>query len=141
VGFSEGLQGSSLNAGNFTAARRRFGDGTMQHLWANAAASLEAILSPPDSGSSLWFVTRGIPFLHMDASDEAEVQARESSTITALVRDGFTAESAIDAVMNHDWGRLQHTGLTSVQLQPPTDGTEPFPADETPSPNGNQASA
>ena len=141
VGFSEGLQGSSLNAGNFTAARRRFGDGTMQHLWANAATSLEAIVAPPDPGASLWFVTRGIPFLHMDASDEAEVQARESSTITALVRDGFTAESAIDAVMNHDWGRLQHTGLTSVQLQPPTDGTEPNPADEMPNSNGNQASA
>jgi phage portal protein BeeE len=140
VGFSEGLQGSALNAGNFTAARRRFGDGTMQHLWANAATSLEAIVAPPDPGASLWFVTRGIPFLHMDASDEAGVQAQEAQTITALVRDGFTAASVIDAVTNRDWSRLVHTGLTSVQLQPPTDGTEPFPADTTPNPNGNQAS-
>ena len=118
VGFSEGLQGSALNAGNFTAARRRFGDGTMQHLWANAAASLEPILDRPDDGASLWFATKGIPFLHMDAQDAAAVQAKEAATITALVRDGFTAESAIAAVQTSDWSRLEHQGLLSVQLQP-----------------------
>lgn len=138
VGFSEGLQGSALNAGNFTAARRRFGDGTMQHLWANAATSLEAIVTPPDPGASLWFATRGIPFLHMDASDEAAVQEKEALTIVSLVRDGFTPASVVDAVQNQDWTRLQHTGLTSVQLQPPTDGTEPLPAETE---IGNQASA
>lgn len=131
VGFSEGLQGSALNAGNFTAARRRFGDGTMQHLWANAAASLETIVTPPDDGASLWFATKGIPFLHMDAIDAAEVQAKEAQTITALVRDGFTPGSAIDAVRNNDWTRLVHTGLTSVQLHEP--GAE--------SPNGDQEGA
>jgi Phage-related protein len=119
VGFSEGLQGSALNAGNFTAARRRFGDGTMQHLWANAAASLETILERPDDGAYLWFATKGIPFLRMDAQDAADVQAKEASTITALVRDGFTAESAIAAVQNSDWSLLRHTGMLSVQLQEP----------------------
>jgi phage portal protein BeeE len=119
VGFSEGLQGSALNAGNFTSARRRFGDGTLQHLWSNAATSLETILRPPDPLVHLWFATRGMPFLAMDASDRAEVQAREASTIVQLVRDGFTPESAIAAVQNMDWSRLVHQGLLSVQLQPP----------------------
>jgi hypothetical protein len=119
VGFSEGLQGSSLNAGNFTAARRRFGDGTMQHLWGNAAASLEILVRRPSVGAYLWFATKGIPFLHMDAKDAADVQSTEAQTITALVRDGFTAESAIAAVQNYDWGRLVHTGRVSVQLQTP----------------------
>lgn len=119
VGFSEGLAGSSLNSGNFTAARRRFGDGTMQHLWANAAASLEPILVPPDPGAHLWFATREIPFLNMDAIDAAEVQSKEAATIVALVRDGFTPESAIAAVQSRDWTRLEHQGLLSVQLQPP----------------------
>lgn len=128
VGFSEGLQGSALNAGNFTAARRRFGDGTMQHLWSNASASLQPILDVPDR-ASLWFVTRGIPFLHMDAKDAAEVQSQEAQTITALVRDGFTADSAIAAVQNQDWSLLQHTGRLSVQLQEP--------GAESPTPNGN----
>lgn len=125
VGFSEGLQGSALNSGNFTAARRRMGDGTLQHLWASAATSLETILVPPDDQAHLWFATRGLPFLQMDASDQAEVQGREASTIVSLVKDGFTHESAIDAVINHDWSRLEPrtdehgNPLMSVQLQPP----------------------
>ncbi|PXY33560.1 hypothetical protein BAY59_10785 [Prauserella coralliicola] len=119
VGFSEGLQGSALNAGNFTAARRRFGDGTMRHLWANAAASLEPIVRPPDPpGAHLWYADR-IPFFAEDAKDTAEIQAKEAETITALVRDGFTAESATAAVINHDWSLLKHTGLVSVQMQVP----------------------
>ena len=132
VGFSEGLQGSALNAGNFTSARRRFGDGTLQHLWANAAASLETVLIPPDERASLWFATRGMPFLAMDAQDQAAVQSQEAATIVSLVKDGFTHESAIDAVVNHDWTRLvprtddQGRPLMSVQLQPPltTDPTQ-----------------
>lgn len=135
VGFSEGLQGSALNAGNFTAARRRFGDGTMQHLWMNAATSLETIVTRPDNGATLWFATRGIPFLHMDAEDEAKVQSQEAQTIVALVRDGFTSESAVDAVVNRDWTRLRHRGLVSVQLH----AMEVLPTDQTP--NGDQESA
>lgn len=136
VGFSEGLQGSALNAGNFTAARRRFGDGTMQHLWMNAATSLQTILTPPDGGAALWFSTRGIPFLHMDAADAASVQQQEASTIVSLVDNGFTPESVVDAVRNSDWGRLVHTGLLSVQLQPPAAGGQ-----EPPNGNGNQEGA
>lgn len=124
VGFSEGLQGSALNQGNFNAARRRFADGTLQHLWSNAAASLEAILDRPDDGAHLWFSTKGIPFLRMDAQDAADVQSKEAATITALVRDGFTPESAIDAVLNADWSRLRHTGKVSVQLQSPGEGED-----------------
>lgn len=129
VGFSEGLQGSSLNAGNFTAARRRFGDGTMQHLWGNAAASLEPLVPDPVNarGASLWFDTRSVSFLREDAGDRAKIQADEAQTIVALVRDGFTPESAIDAVKNHDWGRLEHTGLVSVQLTAPGDVPETLP--------------
>lgn len=125
VGFSEGLQGSALNAGNFTAARRRFGDGTLQHLWENAASSLETILRPPDDRAHLAVSTRGIPFLAMDASDRSAVQEQEARTIVTLVKDGFTHASAVDAVINHDWSRLQPVTdaegnpMLSVQLQSP----------------------
>lgn len=122
VGFSEGLQGSALNAGNFTAARRRLSDGTMQHLWAEAASALEVVLDRPDDGASLWFATKGIPFLHMDAQDAADVQFKEAQTITALVRDGYEPESVKAAVMTADWSRLKHTGRLSVQLQAPGEG-------------------
>ncbi|GAA1766127.1 phage portal protein [Streptomonospora arabica] len=145
VGFSEGLQGSALNAGNFTAARRRMGDGTLQHLWANAAASLQMILEPPDSQTgappNLWFATRGMPFLAMDAQDQAQVQSQEASTIVTLVKDGFTHASAVAAVINRDWNRLEPQTddkgrpLASVQLRPPmtsTDGDQDNGAGQAP---------
>lgn len=126
VGFSEGLQGSALNAGNFSSARRRLSDGTLEHLWSNAAASLEVLLTPPDSGSSLWYTTRSVAFMREDAEVLARIQQTQAQTITAYVRDGFTAKSATAAVINNDPSLLVHTGLTSVQLQPPTNGQEPI---------------
>ncbi len=127
VGFSEGLQGSALNAGNFNSARRRYADGTAHHWWANAARSLEVLVPDPVNarGASLWYDTRSVPFMREDAADAAKIQADEAATIVALVRDGFTPESAIDAVNNHDWSRLKHTGYMSVQLVPPATGTLP----------------
>src|ERR1044072_9282454 len=47
VGLSEGLQGSSLNAGNFGAPRRLVADATMRPLWRNEAGSLEVLIPPP----------------------------------------------------------------------------------------------
>jgi phage portal protein BeeE len=134
VGFSEGLQGSALNAGNFGAARRRFGDGTMQHLWANACASLATIVRPAEgsraAGADLWFSSAGVPFLREDSKDAAEIQGKEAATIAALIREGFEAESVVKAVQNGDWSLLKHSGLLSVQLQPP--GQQPPTQPSTP---------
>ena len=128
VGFSEGLQGSALNAGNFASARRRFGDGTMSHLWSNAAASLQEIVKAP-TGKQLWYDVKGVPFMREDAKDAAEIAAAEAETIGSLVREGFTPESAIKAVKNGgDWNLLVHSGLVSVQLQVP--GSQPPQAKE-----------
>jgi phage portal protein BeeE len=123
VGFSEGLQGSSLNSGNFQAARRRFSDGTMQHLWTNAATSLETLVKPPNSGASLWFDSR-VPFMREDADQVAQIQAQQAATIASLIAAGFIPDTAIKAVMGNDWGLLRHSGLVSVQLLP-ADGTPP----------------
>lgn len=125
VAFFEGMQGSTLNAGNYDSARRRFSDGTMAHLWGNAASSLQPILTTPQ-GASLWYDNR-IPFMREDAKDLATVQSQEAQTIAALIRDGFIPESVVAAVRNNDWGLLKHSGLTSVQLLPPSSGQEPAP--------------
>jgi phage portal protein BeeE len=123
VGFSEGMQGSALNASTFNQTRRRFSDGTMYHLWATAAAALEAVV-PPSQGQTLWFDNR-IPFMREDAADQASIQSLEATIIATLVREGFTAESIVRAVANNDWSALVHTGMLSVQLQPP--GSAPLP--------------
>lgn len=134
VGFSEGLQGSSLNAGNHQAAKRRFADGTMRHLWGNTSASLEVLVPDPGAvGASLWYDTSAVAFLREDAKDAAEIQGMQAETIVKLVKDGFEPNSVIDAVRNSDWSRLKHTGLLSVQLQPP--------ATEMPQPGGEPQGA
>jgi len=136
VGFSEGLQGSSLNAGNFQAQRRRFSDGTMHHLWMNAAAALEAVVPPPDSHANLWFDTR-IPFMREDASDIANIQAQQAATIAALVMQGFDPNSVVKAVANDDMTKLKHSGLMSVQLHPPGTAEPPLAKLAAPGSNGN----
>ncbi len=118
LGLSEGLQGSSLNVGNFGAARRLTADKALWWLWGNVAGSLESIVTPP-AGSRLWIDSRHMPFLRDDNKDLAEIQAQEAQTMRTLIDGGFEPASITAAVMAHDWSLLQHTGLYSVQLQPP----------------------
>jgi phage portal protein BeeE len=127
VGFSEGMQGSSLNAGNFSAARRRFADGTIRPLWRQASAALQ-VLVPPPTGAQLWYDGRDIAFLREDRKDAAEIQREQATTIRQLTDAGFTPKSVVAAVQAEDWSLLAHTGLYSVQLQEPIVGQLEAPA-------------
>lgn len=119
VALSEGLQGASLNAGNFGAARRLVADGTMRPLWRNAAGSLEVLVPPPGPDSRLWYDDRDVAFLREDARDAADIVQVQAATITELVKEGFTPASSVAAVISQNMDLLEHTGLVSVQLQPP----------------------
>lgn len=119
AGLSEGMQGSSLNAGNYTSAKRSFVDTTCRHLWQNAAGSLQVVVPAP-GGSRLWYDARDIPFLAEDVKDRADIMASHASTINSLTTAGYTSDSIIAAVTNEDFSLLVHSGLFSVQLQPPT---------------------
>jgi len=143
VGFAEGLQGSSLNAGNMNQARRRFSDGTMAHLWGNAASSLQPMIGQPHDrrgapmgGASLWYDAR-IPFMREDAGDLATIQAQEATTMAALYMAGWTPESVVQAVKNNDWTLLAHSGRPSVQTQPASSGGQSPPALVPAGANGN----
>jgi hypothetical protein len=132
VGFSEGLQGSSLNAGNYASSRRRMADGTMHPLWQNVAGSLGTLL-PELPSSRFWYDARDVPFLREDESDTAEIQAKKAATIRNLTDAGYKPDAVIGAVEAEDLGLLtgQHSGLFSVQLQPPQDGQVDDPAAES----------
>ena len=126
VGLSEGLQGSSLNAGNYESAMRRFVDLEMSPLWRNLAGSLERIIDVP-AGANLWFDARDVPALKGNVADAATVQSAQAQSIRTLVDGGFTAESVIDAIVSGDLKRLDHSGLLSVQLVPPQPDGPPTP--------------
>jgi phage portal protein BeeE len=130
VGFSEGLAGSSLNAGNYASSRRRFADGTMRPLWRNVAGSLAQIIEAP-SGSELWFDDRDIAFLRDDARDLADIQGLQSRTIRQLVDAGYVPETVVAAVQANDFSLLRHSGLYSVQLQAPGSGQPAVSNDTT----------
>lgn len=132
AGFSEGLQGSSLNEGNYAVAMRRLADVTMRPLWRNAAGSLAHVVAVP-AGAELWYDPRDVAALREGEKDATEIVQMNAATIAALVRDGFTPESAIQAVLAGDLDLLEHTGKTSVQLYP---GGEAPPAEESAPANG-----
>lgn len=126
VGLSEGMQGSSLNAGNYNSAKKMTVDGTLRPLWRNLAGSLQILFPPPKppprqeySAARLWIDTRDVAFLRDDAIDAANVQQTEASTIRILLDAGFTPDSVKAALAANDWSLLQHSGFYSVQLQSP----------------------
>jgi phage portal protein BeeE len=130
VGLSEGLQGSSLNAGNFGQSKRAFSDISLRSLWRSASGAFANVIDVPDS-AELWYDARDVPFLQEDQKDAASIRKEDALTIESLVRAGFFPESAQQAVAADDYSLLKHTGLVSVQLQPP--GSEnPAPTQENP---------
>jgi phage portal protein BeeE len=135
VGLSEGMQGSSLNAGNMAVVRRSFADGFLRPQWKSAFGALERIVPPPN-GAQLWYYDRGIAFLREDEKDAAEIELTKSSTVAQYVREGFTPESAVAAVEAQDITLLVHTGLVSVQLQKPgaNNNSADAPVGEQPDP-------
>lgn len=121
--FSEGLSGSSLNSGNYSAAKRQFADMTLRPLWRSAAGALEKFAPPPTGQrrSRLWYDARDVEFLKEDQKDAAEILSTNATTIKALVDAGYTPDAVVDAVEAGDLSRLtgKHSGLYSVQLQAP----------------------
>ncbi len=128
VGFSEGLKGSTLNAGNYAESRRRLADGLMRPLWAIFAGAFQS-LAPPPGNARLWYDDSGIAFLREDMTDQAHITETNASSILKLVQGGWEPDACVDAIVTGDLHRLdgKHTGLFSVQLLPPTDGTMPNP--------------
>jgi phage portal protein BeeE len=133
VGLSEGLAGSSLNQGNFSAAKRLFAEGTLMPLWRSAAAALQSLMQVPN-GARLWYDARDIAFLREDRKDAAAIQQMKAQTVRNLLDAGYEPDAVISAVESEDLGLLagNHSGLFSVQLQPPgttAPAIAPAPAD------------
>lgn len=118
VGLAEALHGTPLNAGNFKAAKDMFADGTLRPLWRSFCEAF-AVLLPKYNGARLWFDDRDIAFLRQDRQEVAQIQQTQASTINSYIQAGWTPESSVLAVKENDLTLLEHTGLFSVQLQPP----------------------
>jgi phage portal protein BeeE len=129
LGISEGLAGSSLNAGNFDSARRVFADTWVSPSLQDYAASLAPLVDVPND-AELWPETSDMPILRDDSKATAEIEALKQASIVAYVNAGFDPPSAVAAVAAGDVSLLKHLGLTSVQLQPPGSGGGQPPPDQ-----------
>lgn len=118
AGFTEGLQGSALNAGNLGEAWRQFANGWARPAWRKFSGAMQMILDAP-GGAELWYDDRDIPALEEDSKKRAEVVQIEAATIATLITAGYEPDSIVAAVAANDITLLVHTGLTSVQLLPP----------------------
>lgn len=118
VGLSEGMQGSSLNAGNFKSAIDAFGNIRMRPLWRTIASAYAVLLNEP-AGTRLWIDDRDIMFLQDDEMTRVKIYNEKTSAMTKLIQDGYTPESIVESMDKQDVTLLKHTGLFSVQLQPP----------------------
>ena len=131
AGVSEGMQGSSLNAGNFSQARRLFVDGWYRPYVRALCSTLAPLVRVP-SDAELWFDETDIGFLREDKKDAAEIAQTQSNTLRSLIDAGFDPDAAVEFVQSLDPARLtgRHSGLFSVQLQPA--GSEQEPQPDTP---------
>lgn len=123
LGISEGLQGSTLNTGNFAAARRSFADTWVYPTLQDMAKSLAPLVKVPGD-AELWFDVVDMPLLREDAKDQAEIDLVKTQSIQALVNAGFEPETAVRVVAPEWIDTLRHTGMNSVQLQPPGVGAK-----------------
>lgn len=137
VGLSEGLQGSSLNAGNFGAAKNLFVTGTLMPLWRSLCTAY-SVLVPELDGKRLWFDTRDIAFLRQDQKEIADIMDIHAQVISKLVMQGYTPESSVKYIQTEDISVLEHTGLYSVQLQPPGTVGKGYQPGQDQSPSGDK---
>jgi Phage portal protein len=120
LGLSEGLAGSSLNAGNYQSAKQGFVDGTMCPAWGAFCEAFSSLLTIP-GGSRLWYDARDIPFLRQELAAQMDAIAAQTQAVTNLVREGFDPDSAVRYVQTGDIAELygSHSGMLSVQLHTP----------------------
>jgi phage portal protein BeeE len=130
VGARQGLAASAI--GEYEVALRAFADLKIRPNWRGLCGKLEALVTPP-VGAQLWFDTTDVSALQQGEQDMASTAQVQASTIAQLTMQGFTADSAVRAVVAGDMSLLVHTGAPSVQVQQGAPAPTPPP---TPPPGG-----
>lgn len=123
LGAREGLSGSSLNAGNYSAARRLLADGWFSPTADSLCASLEDLVAAP-ADAELTYDAARVLFLQEDQKDAADIINTKIAAARQGVDGGFEAESVTEAIHTGDIRKLRHTGKLSVQLQEPGTGDD-----------------
>lgn len=144
----EGMQGASLNSGNYKVAERAFVNITMHPLWQSLCEALEAVVTPPRPTKKhpdelqLWYSVSGVSILNDDRMEREELKNKAAETMDKLVREGWTSDSVKEYIKTGNTDALVHTGALSVQLYYPMVGGDPnsnlAPGGKQETPTGNK---
>ncbi|MER7002217.1 phage portal protein [Dactylosporangium sp. NPDC000555] len=126
AGLKEGLSAATL--ANYSEAVRSMADLLIRPNWRGACAALAILVKVP-AGAQLWFDTGDIAALQEGEQDQAATLQTKAATASSLINAGYTPESVVSAIEAGDMTLLEHTGLYSVQLQPPGSKDPAPPAD------------
>lgn len=124
AGLKEGLDAATYS--NYGLALRRFVDLTERPLWRSACASLSKLVDVP-AGARLWYDVSGIAALQEGNRERAETMQILATAAESLIRGGWSPDSIKVALSASDVTLLDHTGMTSVQMQEPGAGQTPTP--------------
>lgn len=125
VSIVPGLQEASTYA-NYASALRSHADLDVRPRWKQVTEALGKLVRPPSVGSAaeLWYDVSGVSALQEDAKDDAAIAQQQAATMRTLIEAGYKPETVVLAVQTGNWDLLTHTGLFSVQLQPPGSGQQ-----------------
>lgn len=132
LGINAGLEGSSLNAGNYSAARRQFADMWFAPTAEDFCAAAESLVRlPPGGPAELWYDPSESMALQEDALDAAQIMQTQAAAVRQMIDAGYDPDAAVSAVRDGNLSALvgAHTGLTSVQLVPPDEGGDSMESD------------
>lgn len=118
LGLSGGFSREPLSSESLTAAKDLLADKLLRPYWRSLCTAY-APLVPEYTNARLWYDDRDIAFLRQDRQQLAQIRNLESTTLNSYITAGFTPDSSVLAIKHNDITLLVHTGLYSVQLQPP----------------------
>jgi hypothetical protein len=127
VGLSEGLAAATYS--NYGQAKRAYADLFLRSQWRSFCGAMAPIIDVPDD-ATLWYDAKDVAFLREDNKDLADTQAVQAGTINTLIAAGYTPDTVVLAVMAEDFSLLAHSGMMSVQLQPPGGPDKPAEPEE-----------
>lgn len=120
VGIQAGMEHAKV--ASYSEAMRRFGDMYGRPSWRSAASCLSKFITVP-SDARLWFDLSGVAALRQGDKEQADTMLVLAEAANYLMMSGFTPDTIKLALAAGDINLLDHSGLTSVQMQVP--GTTP----------------
>jgi phage portal protein BeeE len=126
AGMSAAISSGVPRPGELADDMRLFADGLLRPNWRTACAALATLVQVP-SGAKLWFDTSDISALRQGETDAATTMQLNATTANTLIMAGYDPDAVIQAISSGDVSLLigAHSGLTSVQMQPPKSGNDP----------------